>query len=187
MKTGRVHIRFDERKATQVAAMLVEKSGGQMSHLALVKLLYIIDREALARWGRPVVGGSYYSLPHGTAISEVLDLMKRIEGFDDSSYWTDHLTKIGNEMRLKESAGDDELSSAETELVAQVFKTYGGLNKWDLRDLTHQFGEWTDPKGSCIPIAIEEILHHQGKSGKEIALLIEDLRELEDIDRLLNA
>jgi uncharacterized phage-associated protein len=181
----RVHFRFDEVKATQVAAFLVRRSGGKMSHLALVKLLYIIDREALARWGRPVIGGSYYSLPHGTVISEVLNLMKKIEGWDDASFWTEHLTKFGNEMHLQKPTDDSELSIAETNLIGEVFETYGNLSKWDLRDLTHQFGEWTDPKGSSIPIGIEEILHHVGKSSQEIAALVGELRELEEVDQLI--
>ncbi len=183
----RVHFRFDETKATEVAAILVDKAGGKMSHIALVKLLYIIDREALRKWGRPVSGGSYYSLPHGTVISEVVNLMKRIEGLEDSTFWTDHLTKVGNEMHLLKGAGDDELSTAEMKLISEVFETYGQMHKWELRDLTHQFGEWTDPNGFSIPIGIEEILHHVGRSGKEIALLVEELRELEEIDRIIGA
>src|SRR5438876_7824637 len=113
MQAQRPRFHFDEAKATQVASRLLEKSGGQMSHLALVKLLYIVDREALTRWGRPVSGGEYYAMPHGTVISPILDLMQRIEGWDEPTFWTQHLTKMGNEMELKEPAGDDELSDAE--------------------------------------------------------------------------
>lgn len=186
MQTRRVQFKFDEAKATQVAARLVERNGGRMSHLALVKLLYIVDREALARWGRPVIGGRYFSLPHGTAISPVLNLMQRIEGWDDPSIWTEHLTKNGNEMGLLKPAGDDELSEAEVQLVDQIFDKYGRLNKWELRDLTHEFGEWTDPHGSAIPIGIDEILHHVGKSGDEIVAVIEELKKIETMDSIID-
>jgi len=181
----RVEIKFDEVKATQVASLLVSKFGGKMSHLALMKFLYIVDREAIARWGRPVMGGAYYSLPHGPIISPVLTLMQKIEGWDDPSFWSEHLSKMGNEMNLLKPAGDDELSDAELALVDEVFQTYRNLNKWQLRDLTHNFGEWTDPHGSNIPIAIEEILFHVGKKGSEISKVLGQLQALEEINSLI--
>jgi hypothetical protein len=73
---------FAETKATEVAARLVQRSGGSLSHLALMKMLFIVDREALNQWERPVIGRKYCSMAHGTVISEVLDLMRRIEGVD---------------------------------------------------------------------------------------------------------
>jgi len=178
-------LKFDEAKATQAAARFVAKSGGKMSHLALVKLLYIVDREALARWGRPVTGGDYYSLPYGTAISQSVDLMKRIEGFEEPSFWTEHLTKMGNEMHLRSAAGEDELAPAELELIDEVFEKFGHLEKWELCQLTHDFGEWTDPHGSSIPIGVDEVLFHVGKKGEEISAVIDELRELESVDSLI--
>lgn len=158
-----------------------------MSHLALVKLLYIVDREALSRWGRPVSGGDYYSMPYGTVISPVLDLMQRVEGLDEATFWTDHLTKMGNEMRITKSAGDDELSAAELDLIDEIFDQLGHLNKWELCDVTHTFGEWTDPHGSSIPIGIDEVLHHVGKNGDEIVAIIDELKELQKVDSLIGS
>ena len=45
---------FNEAKATQAAARLLFLRGGTMSYVKLIKLLYLADREALIRWGRPV-------------------------------------------------------------------------------------------------------------------------------------
>jgi uncharacterized phage-associated protein len=181
--TRQLRCKFDEAKATQVAAILVRKAGGKLSLLSLAKLTYIIDREAFAKWGRPVIGGSYHSLPHGPIISQIRDLMKRIEGWDDDSVWTKHLTKIGNEMHLIGPAGSDELSPAEMQLIDEVVQTCG-FDPWKLRDRTHQFGEWINPNGSSIPIPITDILFEVGKSPKEIARLAEELSELQEIDAL---
>jgi uncharacterized phage-associated protein len=185
--TQRPRLQFNEEKATQVASRFLEKSDGHMSHLALVKLLYIVDREALARWGRPVSGGDYYSMPYGTVISPVLDLMHHVEGLDEPTFWTEHLTKMGNEMRLAKSAGDDELSPAELELVDEVFEQWGHLDRWELSNRTHDFGEWTDPHGSSIPIGIDEVLHHVGKTGDEIVAIIDELRKLQKVDFLIGS
>ena len=90
-------------------------------------------------------------------------------------------------MTLTKAAADDELSEAELHLVDQVFEQYGHLNNWELRDLTHEFGEWTDPHGGSIQIGIDEILHHLGKSGGEVAAVIDELRELETIDSIIGS
>lgn len=49
-----MRLRFNEAKATQAASRLLRLRGGRMSYLKLIKLLYIVDREAILRWGRPV-------------------------------------------------------------------------------------------------------------------------------------
>lgn len=64
-----MQFQFDQSKATDVAARFAKKSGGTINYLLLTKLLYITDREALKRWGRPVIGGDYVSMDYGPVIS----------------------------------------------------------------------------------------------------------------------
>ena len=59
-------------------------------------------------------------------------------------------------MNLLKPAGDDELSDAELALVDEVFQTYRNLNKWQLRDLTHN-EEVEDT--SCLLDAGDCIVH----------------------------
>ena len=49
-----MHLRFREAKTTQAAARLLTLRGGRMNYMKLLKLLYIVEREALLNWGRPV-------------------------------------------------------------------------------------------------------------------------------------
>ena len=53
-----INFKFDERKAAQVAGRLISQGGGEMNYMALLKLLYLIDREALLRWGKTITGRS---------------------------------------------------------------------------------------------------------------------------------
>lgn len=180
-----IRFRFNEMKATQVASRLVEKSGNRLSHLALMKLLYIIDREALRRWDRPVVGGKYCSMKHGTVISQVLDLMRRIEGWDEPSTWTQHLTKVGNEMRLTDGCDVNELAPAEVKLADEIFEKFGKLSKWELRDLTHNFQEWEDVGTTSKPIRVERILECVGKNSDEVAHVADDMEYLNVVDDII--
>jgi uncharacterized phage-associated protein len=49
-----LNLSFDESKATEAAAFLLSRSDQTMNYMKLIKLLYLTDREALIRWGRPI-------------------------------------------------------------------------------------------------------------------------------------
>ncbi len=46
-----------------------------MSYMKLIKLLYLADREALARWGRPITTDTYVAMKHGPVLSYILNLI----------------------------------------------------------------------------------------------------------------
>jgi len=174
-----VRIRFREEKTTQAAARLLQLRGGAMSHLKLIKLLYLLDREALLRWGRPVTYDWYYSMPHGPVLSNTLDLINSDE-LGGRTYWGRFIApKSNHEVSLR--AGDavptDQLSPAQAALIAETFEKYGRMTRWQLRDFTHTLPEWTDPQGSSVRIEHRDILRYGGLSDDEIAQIESDLEE----------
>ena len=177
--------RFREEKTTQAAAMLLQLRGQPMSHLKLVKLLYLLDREALTRWGRPVTYDWYYSMPHGPVLSFTLD---RINGAgDEDTYWSRFIgERHNNEVRLRDGAEltTDQLSPAEEALIREVFEKYGRMTRWDLRKFSHTLPEWADPQGSRLPIEHADILRNEGFSDEEIREIEADLEETTLADKL---
>jgi len=181
-----VRVCFNERKATQAAAHLLRLRGGRMSYMKLVKLLYLADREALLRWGRPISTDCYVSLDRGPVLSRVLDLATDGEDPGTPSIWASSITEPSNyEVELRGEAGCDELSEAEVQLLEKVFAEHGRKSRWDLVKLTHLLPEWIDPHGSAIPIAYRDILRAGGKTELEIAAVEDELAELAETDLLL--
>lgn len=166
---------FDERKATQMASWLLEKTNGRMKYLKIIKLIYIADREAIRRWGQPLTGDSYYSLPHGPVVSRIQDLITDDPTFSESTYWNDFISRDNYDVVLTVRPPYDRLSDAEIELLQEIFDTYGQMSRWQLKDLTHKFLEWQDPNGSSRPISYQEILKAVGKEAEaeELAREIE--------------
>jgi uncharacterized phage-associated protein len=181
-------LRFNEKKATQVAAQLLRLRGGRMSYLKLIKLMYLADREALLRWGRPISTDRYVSMDKGPVLSRVLDLAT--EGGDPArpSIWAQQIGEPSHyEVALKGSAETDELSEAEVALLEEIFLKYGTKNRWELVDLTHQLPEWQDPQGSAIPITYGDILKAAGKTDLEAAAIENEIEALNYADTLLVA
>ena len=178
-----LHFPFDERKAAQVTARLVEQKGRRLPYLHAMKMLYLIDRLALAKWGQPVIGGNYWSMKKGPVISEILNLIK---GERVSQAWSDHLHTSGYDLVLEKSAGVDELSKAELDLVDTVFAEHGHRNRWDIvAEMHDQFREWENPGNSRRKIAVESILAATGKSADEIREIADRTAYYQRIDAAL--
>ena len=158
---------FDEVKATQVAARFLRLAGGQLQHLALIKLLYKTDREALKRWGIPVTTDKYASLRLGPVVSQIYDLIKA-SGVPEAhpSYWSTYIKKSNAyDVSLQQDPGDSELSKVEEDLIDEVFASDGHKGGFKLADEFHRaFPEWNDPGNSSTPIHLLDILEAIGAS-----------------------
>jgi uncharacterized phage-associated protein len=169
--------RFDERKSTQIAGALLRLAGGGMNYMKLIKIMYILDREALKRWGHPLTGDEYYSLPHGPIVSRVYDLIADEPDLSSGKYWNDFIKTHDYEVRLEQPVESEALSPADVDLINEVYGQYGQLDQWQLRDLTHGFPEWRDPSGGRLPIRYADILRAVGREddATEVAAELEDL------------
>lgn len=178
---------YREDKTTQAAAILLKLRGGKMSHLKLIKLLYIVDREALLSWGRPVTFDAYVSMDKGPVLSKTLDIINDGAGPGQQSYWDTYISEPEHhEVKLLKPASDSELSEAEVKLIHKIFDEYGQKSRWELVDVVHGFAEWQDPKGSAIPIEYHDILKAGNKTELESAAIVEELESLAMFDHALS-
>src|SRR5579864_4403328 len=84
---GQMKLLFNETKATQAAAQLLRLRGGRMSYVKLVKLLYLADREALIRWGRPITTDHYVSMDEGPVVARIYDLIRNEPSPNSVKIW----------------------------------------------------------------------------------------------------
>lgn len=183
-----MNLRFREAKTTQAAARLLELRGGHMSYMKLIKLLYLVDREALLRWGRPVTGDRYVSMDRGPVLSQTYNLIIDEPCPGEDPTWAHHISKPQNyEVKLAKEAPQDELSEAEARLIEEIFGKYGAMKRWDLVDLVHKLPEWQNPEGSAIPISYGDILRAGGKTEAETAAILQEIEGLALADVLLPA
>ena len=155
---------FDIHKAAQAAHFFLSLSGSEMPILKLVKLIYLADRFSLEKRKTPIVGGSFYSLPHGPITSEVLNLINdgTMEG---NSPWEQLITDRANHMVGTNQAVQeyDALAPSELRLREEIWNRFGSYNRWDLVRWTHQHcEEWVDPKGGALEISARKLAESFG-------------------------
>jgi uncharacterized phage-associated protein len=186
MKLKAMVLRFNERRATEAAGRFLKLRGGRMSYLKLIKLLYLLDREALLRWGRPVTTDRYVSMDNGPVVSRIYDLIREERAPGTDSVWRHYISAPQEwEVALIAEPETDELSRAEESLIEETFDHFGQMSRWDLVRASHELPEWQDPKGSAIPIEYRDILRAGDKTPSEIAAIEADLESLAAAESLL--
>jgi hypothetical protein len=121
-----ITMQYNEKRSTQIAAQLIREAGGELNYMLLLKLLYLIDREALLQWGTPLTGDAYISARYGPLLRLTHDLITEQipEAELKSSFWKNHVETDGYQVRLKADTGDDELSQADEHLISDIFGKY---------------------------------------------------------------
>lgn len=179
---------YNERKVAQMPAYLLVEGGKTMPHLKLLKLLYLADRKSMELHGFPISGDCIVAMPHGPVLSMTLNL---IDGDVESceNGWESWVSdKANHEVSLKRAVSSDaldELSMAGKSALEAVWNTFGHMDKWEIRDYTHNHcPEWQDPNGSSRTIPYETVFRALGKPDNvaiELGARIEAERSLDTL------
>lgn len=174
---------FQIEIAGQMAAWFLSRHGGSMSHLKLMKLLYLTERTCIEQHGFPALGDYLVSMPHGPVLSTTLNYMQGVGNLNNG--WSKWVSPIRNHevflVREYKPEELDLLSEVDKEILQEVWELFGHMEKWDIRDYTHNHcPEWKDPKGSSLPITYKYLLDilGYGEKSAEIATQLEAQREV---------
>lgn len=177
--------KFREQKATEAASILIQLNGGTINHMALIKLLYFIDREAFSRWERPVTYDIYKSLPHGPIVDTIYNLVKKKE---KSVFWSQYIHPIKSKYEVMLTGAPPKirkLSRAEVDLIGEIYSKYGRLGPFELEKISHTFPEWQDPHGSSLPLDLKDLLTALNYDSENILRVESEIMEEQKIDEIL--
>ena len=179
-----MEFRFDFDKSLQAAAFLLHLEQGRMPYIRLIKLMYIAERELLARSAAPLTGDLYKALEHGPVLSQVLDLIKGIG--TRRPEWEQYIKNDGYAVDLIKEPGRGRLSAEVIDRLTEVSSRYREMDHWKLKDLTHDFPEWVknDPGGGSAIIPLEDILEAQGEGQEALDMIREGEAIRQHMDRI---
>jgi len=161
---------FDAQKATEVAAAFLKRANGSINILKLVKLVYLLDRESIARRGVPVVGGVYLSMRNGPVTSEVLDLINAGSLWNCPNNWDRFISDRQNhEVELIKDPGTDRLSEFEIDLIEELFRRHEHQDQWAIAQWCHEHcGEWLPLDKGAEAITVAELAQEVGREPNEV-------------------
>lgn len=142
----KILLEFDYKKATQAINYLVNKEGGQIDKLKLIKLIYLADRYHLRRYGRPIMNDAYFAMRLGPVGSSVKDIAEFSAFLDESErdYASQYIRVNGdpNSVISKKSVDYKVFSKSEIEALDFSYNEFGYNSPNALVDITHQYPEW---------------------------------------------
>ncbi len=134
------------KKATQALNFFAQKKDGKINKMKAIKLIYLADRLHLRKYGRPIVGDTYFAMPLGPVGSRA----KRVAELDSMpeeaySYAKKYIRPIDEKKHHIESikAVDlDLFSKTDLECLETVYATFADKDQFELKDITHEYPEW---------------------------------------------
>lgn len=162
----RLHFNFDYLKATQTLDYFAIKEGGQINKMKALKLVYFADRYHLRKYGRLITNDNYLAMEHGPVPSTTKDIAESNDYLDETIkvYSQGFIEPINNlTLKTKNKLDESALSDSDLEALEFSWSTFGHLNQYELRDLTHFYPEWLRVKDnlasmSCLPMYLIDFL-----------------------------
>jgi uncharacterized phage-associated protein len=177
-----MRFKFDERRATQAAAVLLRLSGGRQNYTWLIKALYIADRVSLRNIGAPIAGASFCNMANGPLASDVYDCVK---GSGPHPIWNEHIRRKDDyDVVLIKDPGDGELSDYDVDLLSRIYRKCEKYSFSGMIKIVHRFKEWEDTGATSEPLPVENILLAAGADDDEIAEFEENNLHLRRVDSL---
>lgn len=164
--------KYNEEKATQVAALLLKQSNCSMGLLKFTKIMYNIEREALERWSSPITYDSICSMREGQVLSETYDNTKL---YNQRVFWDEYIDRKQAVVSLKKSCPTGQLCRAEMSLIKEIYNRDKDKSLPQLKKEHHNYPEWVDPGSSSIPTDYVELLKVLGKTPTQISAFKSDM------------
>lgn len=165
---------FNPDAATDAVALLVRFAGGRLHKVAVLKLLYFAERQAIAE-GSMITRATFYSMPRGPVATEVLDL---INGNRTHARWSECLRTDDNIVSRIRPPGPAHLSRNDINLLRHHWLQHRDsidplAFPTALVEYSHTFPEWRDPSiDGQLPISYEDILRAHNLTEDRIARIL---------------
>ena len=151
-----------ERLAAQVAAGLILRASRAVGALRLMKLMYLVEREAMARHVFPIVFDDIHAMRNGMALSRTYDLMIQKPGTPTNGEWTRYIERSNRGLIVRHGVSAESLDGLTRNDVAaidHVWHTHGRKSTDELiHDVHHALDEWAahwndpDRKRGAVPV-----------------------------------
>lgn len=177
--------RFKEHKTTQIAALLVKYSGGEVDLYKLIKLIYLIDRESLKRRGHPVTFDRPYNLPLGPTPGHTYHL---IWNPWDGAYWSRSFSLPNKNIirLLNNDTGEGELSQFEMNLISEVYEEFGNQSFKELKKYVHSLPEFDDLGHSSKPMDWNRLLKAVGWNGDDLVAIRKEFNAIATFENMMD-
>lgn len=149
---------YNTQKIKEVILYILQKTGS-ISYYMLMKLLYIAEREHLAKWGNMITASEFYAYKHGPVPTRIYYAICN-EKSEKDNFLSDIIDTIGDyDVKALRSPNMDYLS------------------KSDIESLDHSISDNKDKDYSVIEQSVHDEFYKQAfaRKGKDRRMSIDEI------------
>lgn len=191
-----VEFTFEFDRSLAAITYFASKDIPELTTYKLLKLIFLSDKYHLVKYGRTLTGDRYAALPDGPVPSTIYDILKDVvTGAPTSEHAARALENLAVDKRFQyprfaaqKDYDASELSASEMIALDHVIATYGSMNFFQLKGITHEMvaykrawkKEKAEDKGSYV-MAFEDFFEQDPDAiagAKEEMLEDDQLRKV---------
>jgi len=162
---------FHARMAA-VVAYLTATVGGGSDYVRMLKLVYLADRESLARRGHPITYDDHLALQMGPVPDDTYQVLERSEA---TGVWANQIAVLGDRgnrvvtAKVSTDVAAAGFSPADRDILDKIVKVHGRKTRETLVADTHKLSEWKKVRevDNRKKITYEDIFEALGRSPEE--------------------
>lgn len=135
------------KKATQALNFLARKKDGNViNKMKAIKLIYLADRLHLRKYGRPIVGDTYWAMKLGPVGSKTKKAAELNLSEDTLLYTKKYIKPTDDKKHSLVSIKETDLnvfSKTDIECLEAVNTAFSDRDQFELAELTHKYPEWS--------------------------------------------
>lgn len=171
---------YEDQRIKEVLLYILSKTG-VVDYYHLMKILYLAERQHLAKWGEKITSDDYYALPHGPVPTRIYDSLKNVkEG--KKSFLSDVIVvdKDSPNVTPLRTPDMDYLSKSEIEALDNAIAKNIVKSFAELEQMTHD-EYYNKALVNGKKMSVEDI----ARSGGATEQMIEFIREQMAFDKVL--
>ncbi|MFA7657998.1 MAG: Panacea domain-containing protein [Candidatus Gastranaerophilaceae bacterium] len=152
-----IKFNFNKQKAIETILYLANKDG-LITKMRLLKFVFFADLYHVNKYGRPILGDSYFAMKNGPVLSKLYDMLKHST--------TDYLVKDNNLIESCREFNPEYFSKSDIDALDYAFVQYSQYETMQLSELTHSHKTWLravrrEPKSKNAKICWEDFFDNE--------------------------
>ena len=166
--------KYEDQRIKEVLLYILSKTG-VVDYYHLMKILYLAERQHLAKWGEKITTDDYYALPHGPVPTRIYDALKAVKD-GHGGFLADVVTvekDQPNVMPLREPdmgyLSKSEVEALDNAITKNIVKSFA-----ELEQMTHD-EYYYKALANGRKMSIEDIARSGGASDSMVEYIREDV------------
>jgi len=171
---------YEDQRIKEVLLYILSKTG-VVDYYHLMKILYLAERQHLAKWGEKITSDDYYALPHGPVPTRIYDSLKNVKegkkGFLSDVIVVDKDSPNVTPLRTPDMdyLSKSEIEALDNAIAKNIVKSFA-----ELEQMTHD-EYYNKALVNGRRMSVEDI----ARSGGATEQMIEFIREQMAFDKVL--